>query len=154
MLPVLPLLIIIQTRNAPEKVRVLGIGAYRVNTTRPWVLPVVRKVQLAIANDNSLNTEYLHRVGLPGFTSAASNLLLDPDSPVVKKNQVLNCQSFSGTGALLAGRLVDQDSQPQDHLLLKPTWGNHLDIFKYAGCDEGDPTVTGIRQSSASIPRA
>uniref|UniRef100_A0A6G1SGU6 Aspartate aminotransferase n=1 Tax=Aceria tosichella TaxID=561515 RepID=A0A6G1SGU6_9ACAR len=125
--------------NHPKKVD-LGIGAYRDNTARPWVLPVVRKAQIAIANDESLNMEYLSQLGLPEFTSAATNLLLGADSPVIKENRVVSCQTLSGTGALaLSASLLIKVMKYKTVYYSKPTWGNHLDIFKYAGCDDVRP---------------
>lgn len=118
----------------------LGIGAYRDNTARPWVLPVVRKAQIAIANDETLNFEYLSQMGLPEFTSAATNLLLGADSTIIKENRVISCQSLSGTGALsLAAALLNKVMNYKTVYYSKPTWGNHLDIFKYAGFEDIRP---------------
>lgn len=123
----------------PKKVD-LGIGAYRDNTARPWVLPVVRKAQIAVANDESLNFEYLNQLGLPDFTKAATELLLGSDSVILKENRVVSCQSLSGTGALsLAAALLMKVMNYKTVYYSKPTWGNHLDIFKYAGCDDIRP---------------
>lgn len=120
----------------PKKVD-LGIGAYRDDTARPWVLPVVRKAQLAVAQDETLNFEYLNQFGLPEFTSAATNLLLGPDSQVIKDNRVVSCQTLSGSGALsLAAAFLIKIVGYKTVYHSKPTWGNHIDIFKYAGCDD------------------
>lgn len=120
----------------PSKVD-LGIGAYRDNTARPWVLPVVRKAQLAIANDGNINFEYLNQLGLPEFTEAAARLLLGADSPVIKENRIVSCQSLSGTGALaLSAAFLNRILNYKTVYYSKPTWGNHLDIFKYAGFED------------------
>ena len=42
----------------PKKIN-LGVGAYRDDDGKPWVLPVVSKVEKQIASDSSLNHEYL-----------------------------------------------------------------------------------------------
>lgn len=118
----------------------LGIGAYRDNTARPWVLPVVRKAQIAVANDETLNFEYLSQLGLPEFTTAATNLLLGSDSIILKENRVVSCQTLSGTGALsLSAALLIKIMNYKVVYYSKPTWGNHLNIFKYAGCDDIRP---------------
>lgn len=128
-----------QQDTNPKKVD-LGIGAYRDNTARPWVLPVVRKAQIAVANDESLNFEYLNQLGLADFTSAATALLLGSDSTVIKENRVISCQSLSGTGALsLAAAFLIKILNYKTVYYSKPTWGNHLDIFKYAGCEDIRP---------------
>lgn len=128
-----------QQDQHPRKVD-LGIGAYRDNSARPWVLPVVRKAQIAVANDESLNFEYLNQLGLPEFTRAATNLLMGPDSPVINENRVITCQTLSGTGALaLSAALLFKVMNFRTVYYSKPTWANHIDIFKYAGCDDIRP---------------
>lgn len=41
-----------------------------------------------IANDNSLNHEYLPILGLPEFRANASRIALGDDSPAIKENRV------------------------------------------------------------------
>ena len=48
----------------PNKVN-LVIGAYRDEDLKPWVLPVVRKVQTDLASDPKENHEYLSIDGSP-----------------------------------------------------------------------------------------
>lgn len=128
-----------QLDTHPKKVD-LGIGAYRDNTAQPWVLPVVKKAQLAIAQDETLNMEYLSQLGLPEFTSAATSLLLGPDSAIIKEGRVVSCQTLSGTGALsLAAALLVKIMGYKTIYYSKPTWGNHLDVFRYAGTDDVRP---------------
>ncbi len=62
--------------------------AYRTDECQPWVLPVVRKVEKMIADDHSLNHEYLPILGLPEFRSSASKIALGEDSPAIKDNRV------------------------------------------------------------------
>lgn len=62
--------------------------AYRTDEGKPWVLPVVKKVEQMIANDNSLNHEYLPILGLPEFRANASRIALGDDSPAIKENRV------------------------------------------------------------------
>lgn len=52
------------------------------------MLPVVKKVEQMIANDNSLNHEYLPILGLPEFRANASRIALGDDSPAIKENRV------------------------------------------------------------------
>ena len=47
----------------PKKVN-LGVGAFRTEEGKPWVLPVVTQVERKIAIDTSLNKEYLPIAGL------------------------------------------------------------------------------------------
>lgn len=62
--------------------------AYRTDDSQPWVLPVVRKVEKIIAEDHSLNHEYLPILGLPEFRSSASKIALGADSPAISENRV------------------------------------------------------------------
>lgn len=138
-IPIFALAAAYRRDDHPKKVD-LGIGAYRDNTAQPWVLPVVRKAQIAIANDDSLNFEYLNQLGLPDFTSAATSLLLGADNQVIKDKRVVSCQTLSGTGALsLAAALLIKVMGYKTVYYSKPTWGNHVDIFDYAGCADIRP---------------
>lgn len=62
--------------------------AYRTDDCQPWVLPVVKKVEQLIVEDDSLNHEYLPILGLPEFRSASSKVALGDDSPAIKDNRV------------------------------------------------------------------
>lgn len=77
------------------------LSAYRTDEGQPWVLPVVKKVEQMIANDNSLNHEYLPILGLPEFRANASRIALGDDSPAIKENRV---GGGEGARLLLAGR--------------------------------------------------
>ena len=62
--------------------------AYRTDDSQPWVLPVVRKVEQRIANDSSINHEYLPILGLAEFRTCASRLALGDDSPALQEKRV------------------------------------------------------------------
>ena len=66
----------------------LGIGAYRDDNAKPWVLPVVKKADDVLRQDPNLNHEYLPIAGLADFTSAAQKLILGPDSPAIREKRV------------------------------------------------------------------
>ena len=75
-------------RDDFEKKVDLGIGAYRDNNAKPWVLPVVRSADEALRKDPNLNHEYLPIAGLADFTTAAQRLILGADSPAIKEKRV------------------------------------------------------------------
>jgi aspartate/tyrosine/aromatic aminotransferase len=56
--PILGVAVAFNADPAKEKVN-LGIGAYRDSDGKPLVLRCVREAEKSIANDNSLNKEYL-----------------------------------------------------------------------------------------------
>lgn len=49
---------------------------------------MVRKVEMKLANDVSLDHEYLPIFGLDDFSKAAVKLVLGPDSPALVNNLV------------------------------------------------------------------
>lgn len=114
----------------------LGIGAYRDNNGKPWILPAVRQAEKKLVEDPSYNHEYLSIAGFDPFLQNASKIILGSDSPAIKESRLISQQSLSGTGALhLAGKfLKDFYSKPDAKIYLsKPTWANHNQIFTSLG---------------------
>lgn len=66
----------------------LGIGAYRDDNAKPWILPVVKKADEVLRKDPDLNHEYLPIAGLPNFTQPSQKLLLGADSPAIREKRV------------------------------------------------------------------
>ncbi|EEA24758.1 Aspartate aminotransferase, cytoplasmic [Talaromyces marneffei ATCC 18224] len=125
-------------RKDPSEKKVdLGIGAYRDDNAKPWILPVVRKADDILKSDPELNHEYLPIAGLPQYTSAAQKLILGADSPAIKENRVTSFQTISGTGAVHLGALFLSKFYPQQPrptvYLSDPTWANHNQIFTNVG---------------------
>nr|CAG8489268.1 11410_t:CDS:2 [Entrophospora candida] len=65
----------------------LGVGAYRDDNGKPWILPVVKKAEQIIINNSTLNHEYLPITGLKPFKEAAVRLILGENSPAIKENR-------------------------------------------------------------------
>ena len=94
-----------QADSFPEKVS-LGVGAYRTDQGKPWILPVVKKAETILARQveaEEINHEYLPVLGLDSFTSASVGMLLGEDSPAIKSDRAIGVQALSGTGALRIG---------------------------------------------------
>lgn len=137
----------------PQKVN-LGVGAYRDDDAKPWVLPVVKKATQILLNDQSLDHEYLPILGLPEYTSAAAKLILGSDSPAIAEGRVASSQTISGTGANHLGALFlskfYQFTEGKKHVYLSdPTWVNHHAIFKNVGIEPilypyYDPKTIGL----------
>ena len=70
------------------------LPAYRTDEGKPWVLPVVKKVEKIIVHDDRLNHEYLPILGLPEFRSSASKIALGDDSPAIQQNRVCDGQDL------------------------------------------------------------
>uniref|UniRef100_A0A452HC83 Aspartate aminotransferase n=1 Tax=Gopherus agassizii TaxID=38772 RepID=A0A452HC83_9SAUR len=122
----------------PRKVN-LGVGAYRTDEGQPWVLPVVKKVEQKIANDASLNHEYLPILGLPEFRANASRIVLGDDSRAIKENRVGGVQCLGGTGGLRIGaeflrRWYNGTNNTATPVYISsPSWENHNSVFVNAG---------------------
>ncbi|XP_047110373.1 aspartate aminotransferase, cytoplasmic [Schistocerca piceifrons] len=112
----------------------LTIGAYRTNEGKPWVLPVVRKTEKHMAEDNTSNHEYLPVLGMESFTSAATKMLLGHDSSAVVQGRAFGVQTLSGTGALRVGaEFLNRHLHYTTFYYSKPTWENHRLVFTNAG---------------------
>jgi len=115
----------------------LGVGAYRDESGKPWVLPVVKKVEKQLAEDvdaGRMNHEYLPVLGFGSFSEAATGLILGKDSPAIKEGRAFGTQSLSGTGSIRIGaEFICRQLGVKSVLVSDPTWGNHHLIFKHAG---------------------
>ena len=80
----------------------LGVGAYRDDSNKPFVLESVRKAEDLIAS-KKFDKEYLGITGMADFNKLAIKLALGDSSPVVSEGLVATAQSISGTGALRIG---------------------------------------------------
>ncbi|KAJ3030226.1 UNVERIFIED_CONTAM: Aspartate aminotransferase, cytoplasmic [Siphonaria sp. JEL0065] len=117
----------------PNKIN-LGIGAYRDNDGKPWILPVVRKVKQNLLTDPTLNHEYLSIDGLRTFTDASAKMILGAESRAVKEKRFGGIQQISGTGAVRLGAdLLFKVKKESTVYISDPTWGNHFQIFGDAG---------------------
>uniref|UniRef100_A0A8C9RCQ4 Aspartate aminotransferase n=1 Tax=Scleropages formosus TaxID=113540 RepID=A0A8C9RCQ4_SCLFO len=117
----------------PKKMN-LGVGAYRNDQGKPYVLSCVRKAEALIASRN-LDKEYLPIGGLAEFNKACAELALGPSNEVLKSGRSITVQTISGTGSLRVGAnfLSRFHTVARDVFLPKPSWGNHTPIFRDAG---------------------
>jgi len=116
----------------------LGVGAYRTDEGKPWVLPVVKSIEAQMAIDPLLDHEYLPVLGLPDFCEAATELALGKDSIALVENRAGGVQSLSGSGALRLGaeflyKFYNKREQSTAVYVSDPTWGNQVTIYKAAG---------------------
>ncbi|RUS17675.1 aspartate aminotransferase [Endogone sp. FLAS-F59071] len=135
--------------NDPRKMN-LGVGAYRDDNGKPYVLNSVRKAEELLLS-KKLDKEYLGITGLPTFTHAAGVLAYGEDSAVIKEDRLVITQSISGTGALrIGGALLERFYPHYKKIYLpNPTWGNHIPIFKDSGLQVEryryfDPKTNGL----------
>ncbi|EFA03109.1 aspartate aminotransferase, mitochondrial [Tribolium castaneum] len=133
----------------PNKIN-LGVGAYRDDNGKPYVLPSVRKAEEKLRAKN-LDKEYAPISGIAEFCKAAIELALGANSEIVSNGLNATVQGISGTGSLRVGAAFFSNFYPgiKTVYLPKPTWGNHTPIFKHAGMDVQsytfyDPKTCGL----------
>ncbi|KAJ1831834.1 aspartate transaminase aat1 [Coemansia sp. RSA 2711] len=126
----------------------LGVGAYRTDAGKPYVLGAVQKAEASLLAQG-LDKEYLPITGLARFTGAAAELAYGAGSSALGRLAIT--QSVSGTGALRIGGAFLQrfyGAQPTVYLPT-PSWGNHAAVFRDSGLKVGsyryyDPATRGL----------
>eukprot|EP01024_Parvocaulis_polyphysoides_P018852 TRINITY_DN18406_c1_g1_i3.p1 TRINITY_DN18406_c1_g1~~TRINITY_DN18406_c1_g1_i3.p1 ORF type:complete len:476 (-),score=46.10 TRINITY_DN18406_c1_g1_i3:46-1473(-) len=119
----------------PNKLN-LGVGAYRTEEGRPYVLNVVRKAEELVLRDTKHNKEYLPIQGLSEFNKLSRDLAFGEDCKATQEERITTVQSLSGTGALrIAAEFLAQYHPVKIISLPSPTWGNHKNIFPRAGLE-------------------
>ncbi|KAI1319497.1 aminotransferase [Xylariaceae sp. FL0255] len=114
-----------------EKIN-LGVGAYRDDAGKPYVLPSVRTAEQNVVAAK-LNKEYAGITGVPEFTKAAAILAYGEGSSALERTVIT--QSISGTGALRIGAAFLERFFPGDKTIYipNPSWANHKAVFNDAG---------------------
>ncbi|XP_054006446.1 aspartate aminotransferase, mitochondrial [Hylaeus anthracinus] len=116
----------------PKKIN-LGVGAYRDDNGKPFVLPSVRMAEEKIRN-KEMDKEYSPIAGNAEFCKHSINLALGDGNNVVPNGLNATVQGISGTGSLCIGANFLSHFFPgnKEIYLSTPTWGNHVPIFKLA----------------------
>ena len=114
----------------------LGVGAYRDDNGKPYVLPSVKKAE-QIIKQKDMDKEYCPISGTPEFCKLSAELALGPDNVYVTNKLNATVQGISGTGSLRIGAafLNNFHCGPKVVYLPIPSWGNHTPIFKHSGLD-------------------
>jgi aspartate/tyrosine/aromatic aminotransferase len=107
----------------------LGVGAYRDNNGKPYVFPIVKKVEHQIVNDPTLDKEYAPIEGVAEFGIGSRQVALGWDHPDVNSGRVVTAQTLSGTGALKIVADFLKKFRNAPIYISKPTWANHSPIF-------------------------
>ena len=122
-----------QADPSKEKV-IVGVGAYRDDQGKPYVLPCVREAERRIYEKN-LDSEYSPIAGDATFVDLALKFAYGESSPVITEKLVQGAQSLSGTGGLAVYGKMIQKHGVREIYLPNPTWGNHGAIFRQAGLE-------------------
>eukprot|EP00933_Yihiella_yeosuensis_P029265 TRINITY_DN2293_c0_g1_i1.p1 TRINITY_DN2293_c0_g1~~TRINITY_DN2293_c0_g1_i1.p1 ORF type:complete len:413 (+),score=94.47 TRINITY_DN2293_c0_g1_i1:86-1324(+) len=117
----------------------LGVGAYRCENAKPFVLDVVKEAEHDMLQDlaaGKLDKEYSTIDGPADLKALTQALCFGKDSPALKEGRIASVQALSGTGALrVVAEFVKTHLPEASHEIWcsDPTWGNHLTIFESAG---------------------
>jgi aspartate aminotransferase len=119
----------------PKKIN-LGVGAYRDDNGKPYILPSVKQAEKIMADAN-LDKEYAPISGCPEFCKLVAKLALGENSEVINKGLNATVQGISGTGSLRVGAAFFSKWYQKSNTvyLPSPSWGNHTPIFKHSGLD-------------------
>jgi aspartate aminotransferase len=133
----------------PQKIN-LGVGAYRDDNGKPFVLPSVRAAEEKLLAAH-MDHEYLPIGGSAEFTKLAAQLAFGDGNEVQKNGLNVTAQGISGTGSLRIGAAFFSKwyAPSKTFYLPKPSWGNHTPIFKHSGLEVGgyryyDPATCGF----------
>eukprot|EP01125_Pyxidicula_operculata_P006962 TRINITY_DN237_c0_g1_i1.p1 TRINITY_DN237_c0_g1~~TRINITY_DN237_c0_g1_i1.p1 ORF type:complete len:408 (-),score=77.81 TRINITY_DN237_c0_g1_i1:79-1302(-) len=118
----------------------LGIGAYRTDEGKPWILPCIQEAE-RIVNDNRPNYEYLNIDGIPELYKGASKIIFGNEFVDRNESRLVSTQALSGTGSLrLAAEFFKKFMKDRLVYVSNPTWGNHFSVF-----GDADMTVKTYR---------
>ncbi|XP_026282566.1 aspartate aminotransferase, mitochondrial [Frankliniella occidentalis] len=132
----------------------LGVGAYRDDNGKPFVLPSVIEAEDRMRKKNQ-DKEYAPISGPAEFCKHSITLALGEDNEHVKNSLNATVQGISGTGSLRIGGAFLQRFLPgKDLYLPTPSWGNHTPIFKDSGLNVKqyryyDPATCGLNFNGA-----
>ncbi|KYR01536.1 aspartate aminotransferase [Tieghemostelium lacteum] len=130
--PILGVSIAFNKDTSPSKIN-LGVGAYRDENGKPYVLECVKKADKKIF-EAGVDHEYAPIVGLASFNSLSVALALGEDCKAIKDKKIAVIQTLSGTGALrVAAEFLARFYPGKTAYVPNPTWGNHNTIFADSG---------------------
>jgi len=135
--PILGTSLAFQADTDPRKVN-LGVGAYRTEDGKPYVLNVVLETEAEILKETgtTINKEYSTIDGPADLKTLTQKLAFGDDSEAVALGRIASVQGLSGTGSLrVCAEFTKTFLSPEaDEIWIsKPTWGNHIAIFQVAG---------------------
>jgi aspartate aminotransferase len=114
----------------------LGVGAYRDDHGKPYVLPSVLEAEKRIMTQKK-NKEYAGIAGMKDFVDLSLQFAYGEDCQALVDQRITGVQTLSGTGGLrLAGEFFAKFLGKNTPIYMpNPTWGNHIPIMKDAGLE-------------------
>jgi len=120
----------------PKKV-LLGMGAYRDDQGKPYILECVRRAEQQLL-DSGADHEYAPISGIDSYVQKCLKLAYGADSRALQEGRIAGAQSISGTGSLRLGFTFFKEWYPHkdiDVLIPNPTWPIHRNIANLVGYD-------------------
>jgi len=116
----------------------LGVGAYRDDNGKPWVLPSVKEAEKRLIEkgwNGAYQKEYAGITGIKEFNDASVKFAYGNAGNVIQDGRLAVAQVLSGTGG---GRLAFEFyarfvGKNVPIYMPDPTWANHLPMAKDAG---------------------
>jgi len=127
--PILGLNEAFKKETNPKKV-LLGMGVYRDNENKPYILNCIRKAEQIVV-DRKMDHEYAGIQGIDSYIANVLKLAYGADSQLLKDGRVAGAQSISGTGSLRLGFEFLSEFYPNkkaEVLVPNPTWPVHKTI--------------------------
>ncbi|KAI3404361.1 AAT1 [Candida oxycetoniae] len=123
----------------PNKIN-LGVGAYRDNSGRPIIFPSVKEAEKILLQKET-EKEYTPIIGSKKFQNIVKNFIFNNSNKdangkqLIDDGRIVTSQTISGTGSLrvIADFLNRFYDTSKKILVPKPTWANHVAVFKDAG---------------------
>ena len=122
-------------KDTNAKKVLLGMGAYRDDAGKPFILPCVRRAEEIILERN-MDHEYAPIQGIDSYIQKCLKLAYGPQSRALAEKRIAGCQSISGTGSLRLGFTFFSQWYPHkdiDFLVPNPTWPIHRNIAELCG---------------------
>jgi aspartate aminotransferase len=132
--PILGLNEAFKAEKNPKKV-LLGMGAYRCDKGKPFILECVRIAEERMLKSNA-DHEYAGIQGIDSYIEKCIELGYGKDSKQRLENRIAGAQSISGTGALRLGLMFFAQWYPHkdiDYLVPSPTWPIHKTLGELLG---------------------
>lgn len=157
--PILSLTTAFQADSNPNKIN-LGVGAYRDNEGKPWLLPSVKEATERVHNllqhsQKGVNFEYIPILGSNSYRETVQRFLfshrtMKTSTQLKTSGSIFTMQGLSGTGSLRV--ITDFLSKFYDMNAVhvpNPTWANHIQIIKSSNLNVGkyryyDPISMGL----------
>lgn len=116
----------------PNKVN-LGVGVYKDENGSTPVLGCVKAAEKVLLEEEGTKS-YLPIPGDPVYAREVQKLLFGEESEVITSGRASTAHAPGGTGALRVGGDLLKKFNPDAKLWVsKPTWANHIGVFKTAG---------------------